>query len=580
MPSPSKPDISVKDKHDAVLVARRHNAHIPIARLPADALTLIFGFAASSNPLIGLVRVGRRAFQPPEQHATVLRWMAITHVCSFWRSVALEDSRLWSEVPSRLRTSSTEEILRRNGQRGGLVYEYVDVIPSDPRRAQRADLLERSLSLVEDLRMHLEGSATDFARVFGSAAPQLRALHVYTDITEMRRRYQLIWPDRLFAGQAPLLRTVDLRVLKYHSLVPDFLSSIHDFLHCLTTLVVDIGPHDFYDFPSLHAALSRSRNLVNLVINGSFPRLSMSPFHSELGSLDFPHLKACRIEGPIQDTGTLVAMMQIPETCRLGIRCSTDSYLQTRAYPLSQALSERFARVRTLEIAGRSMPHLHNSIAGWRASSAQLLTEDYAPVSPLDGHRRPRLLPDIELSFDVDPTNNDPFTFSRLLQHLSPSFSGVENMSFRISDNNTSLREIFIQNPRWSDIGATFQSLRWLRADRGVAESILHRRSEAKDADFVLPASLQHLALIGVQWHTEITSDEYRHQERSLRRLLQTDEDTTGAIRPSGATRSVTIGGDAGGPHEMLPLGMPDIPFMVVRTVGEENWSEDDIFDV
>ncbi|VDB90275.1 unnamed protein product [Peniophora sp. CBMAI 1063] len=582
MASPSAAGSSVDAEYNTVLAARRHNARIPIARLPADALTLIFSFVASFDPLIEPVRAPFRAALS-QRHSTILRWITITHICSLWRAVVLEDSRFWSEVPSRLGVSWAKEIMCRRGQRGGLVFEHRQIIPLSP--FWQVHFLERSLPFIEDLRMSIEvdrisrlltgyGSPV-YVRAIESPVPQLRVLCLRTNTTSSAK---IRWPSRLFAGQAPLLRKVDLKVEP--ELTPIVLSSLTTFLPCLTSLVIEIRLAYLGEFTPIHAALSLCGSLEHLAFLSRFFECEASEI-DDLPSLDLPRMKTCLIEAPLDNIEALVNVIRSPDSCKLALICHLPSFTDALG-TFTEALSGHFSNIRSLEIAIRKIPEKHTTIAGWRLSSSQLLTEDFVLHS--SGERR-RPLPDISLSFRsaTDRTffpNEMPQVFDDLFYHyLRELLFGVENLSFRIS-NGAQSEGTFHPDLDWVSIRETFQSLQWLRVDRHVAESLLDILDGSMYTEDFLSPDLKHLVLIGVHWHADTMSDAYKLQEGALRRFLQGDEDTSGTLQTLATTRSITVGGDAGGTHEMLPESMPDIPFTVVQAVEEEDWPDYDIINV
>ncbi|KAI0252264.1 hypothetical protein BJV78DRAFT_1124881, partial [Lactifluus subvellereus] len=67
--------------HILTLLTRR-NALAPISLLPSELLAQIFHFHALDEPSWS----NRKSFG----------WMKVTHVCRYWRQVALEDSSLWA----------------------------------------------------------------------------------------------------------------------------------------------------------------------------------------------------------------------------------------------------------------------------------------------------------------------------------------------------------------------------------------------------------------------------------------------------------------------------------------------------
>ncbi|KZV64136.1 hypothetical protein PENSPDRAFT_548940, partial [Peniophora sp. CONT] len=83
----------------ATLLRRRRNALSPVNCLHPEILTSIFAY------LVDL--------EPPNKLRT-LGWVRITHVCNLWRTVALDDPRLWSCITFTFGGSWVEESVRRS----------------------------------------------------------------------------------------------------------------------------------------------------------------------------------------------------------------------------------------------------------------------------------------------------------------------------------------------------------------------------------------------------------------------------------------------------------------------------------
>ncbi|KAI0039420.1 hypothetical protein FA95DRAFT_1504207, partial [Auriscalpium vulgare] len=71
---------------------QKHNAILPVERLPPEILRIIFTSCAEIDPPL--------LFAPLPK--TRIGWLAVTHTCRRWRDVALEHSGLWAQVSRSL----------------------------------------------------------------------------------------------------------------------------------------------------------------------------------------------------------------------------------------------------------------------------------------------------------------------------------------------------------------------------------------------------------------------------------------------------------------------------------------------
>lgn len=90
---------------DNDLAARRHaNTLVPIACLPPETLFHIFKPCRDTS----------------DEHVALWqeKWVAVTHVCHYWRAVTLSTPSLWAEVIFRCSSPPEEmqEWLTRSGQ--------------------------------------------------------------------------------------------------------------------------------------------------------------------------------------------------------------------------------------------------------------------------------------------------------------------------------------------------------------------------------------------------------------------------------------------------------------------------------
>jgi F-box-like len=183
----------------------RRNALAPISVLPPELLARIFRFHALAEPAWS-------SFYP---HG--LGWIADTHVCQYWRQVALDDSSLWARI---LGSSPKAEWVAETLIRAHNAPLFVDLVgtPSTetlalfpPHISHTRELRLRNLSLLH---------AENMRDICGLDAPELEDFELGVSIASPFS-FDEIAGNTFFNGSTPKLRTLTLsQVYIPWSLIP------------------------------------------------------------------------------------------------------------------------------------------------------------------------------------------------------------------------------------------------------------------------------------------------------------------------------------------------------------------------
>jgi hypothetical protein len=164
----------------------------PVLRLLPEILVLIFSFLVGADPTSS-------AGDVPEGHPEVrLGWITVTHVCSFWRQVALEHRTLWARPRFNLSHEWTGEMLRRAGNAPLELILSEEFVPFPPSKSDAASVISQLLHRLSALIIEEGALSSPVLNSLVSPAPLLETLSITSgQIT--------LLPQSLFSGNVPKL---------------------------------------------------------------------------------------------------------------------------------------------------------------------------------------------------------------------------------------------------------------------------------------------------------------------------------------------------------------------------------------
>ena len=281
----------------------RRNSLVPISVLPPEILTWVFHFLVHE--------------EPPLSKKGSLGWARVTHVCRHWRQVALGDSSLWariSGIPTNTKWISEMLVRAKNVP---LDVELSAVSWSNP---QALLMIRPHLSRTRQLRFQISGCMLHSDNVREILSWEAPALEHF----ELRDtgHSPVIFPDMLFKGHAPRLRTFSLfRVVIPWSLVPR---------GQLTQLKI-AGPDEDVGFPG------DLNQFIDLLVN--CPALEVLALESCLPSqltdsefphgrtIPFPHLSRLRLCGSTSRNMNMLKMLKLPSSTTLHLDCISAAFI-------------------------------------------------------------------------------------------------------------------------------------------------------------------------------------------------------------------------------------------------------------
>ncbi|KAI0263172.1 hypothetical protein BC834DRAFT_887656 [Gloeopeniophorella convolvens] len=288
-----------------------HNSIIPISSLPSDILARIFEQLVPDYP-------------PDRWERIKLGWIIVTQVCQRWRRVAVEEAKLWVEPVFSLGPKWVSEMTAR-AQGAPVEINFPDLDPKfEATESLYLETIRKHLSHIRTLKFpkypQLSTTSTD---LFDSPAPLLESFVMGQE------PFRVLPGSRLFAGEAPNLRTISL----CHISSP-WASFPHTSLSKLKVV-----------FPK--AVPSSQERCLNDSTADLLTLLTHSPALEELArprSLQLPKLKKLEIAGEIDRVVQLLGLLDLPTDVSLSFHCISAQQSGSDSRRIFAVLAEHYKR--------------------------------------------------------------------------------------------------------------------------------------------------------------------------------------------------------------------------------------------
>ncbi|KAI0042137.1 hypothetical protein FA95DRAFT_1564619 [Auriscalpium vulgare] len=306
------------------IIEGRLNALTPVARLPSEILARIFSMVALDEPIV----THSRDYQnlepggPTSSAAKRMGWIKVTHVCHYWREVALAHPALWERVSFSIGPEWTEELLARS--KGAPI--IVDLRGAQPDSDHSwYDHLCNHLGHMKALYMDPKYTHIGFLAL---PAPMLEIL----DFCHSRYSGPLTVspPLPIFADHAPRLRSLTLYCWNPTPWRSPLFNS-------LTYLMIkgdarrSSFPGDgerFPIFPSVDALVGALRSLesIETLILGDClpldsPNIGLSPSHT----ISLPRLTRLLVDGNFWKCGNFMSILRHADGFKAMFKCFAPS---------------------------------------------------------------------------------------------------------------------------------------------------------------------------------------------------------------------------------------------------------------
>ncbi|KAF8486844.1 hypothetical protein DFH94DRAFT_841313 [Russula ochroleuca] len=287
----------------------RRNTLAPISLLPPEILAGVFHFLVFEDPA---------CFRGQN-----LGWIRATHVCQFWRQVALDDSSLWTTISG---ISANTELISKMLARARNAPLNIDIHLDGASGREVLRMFPPHFSHICALCLHgpsilYSGGVRGIYSLLSREAPALEHFELRVPVNSPIT----LWNPgvtTLFKGQAPRLRTFSLsQVLMPWSHIPCCQLTqlkIVLFKEISTTDVSSCG-----DLNQLINLLVSCPGLEILVLEHCLPPQFTQIPHDQ--TIHLPRLSRLCLVGPSFRITNLMKMLKLPSSTRLHLHCSSDN---------------------------------------------------------------------------------------------------------------------------------------------------------------------------------------------------------------------------------------------------------------
>ena len=249
-----------------------------------------------------------------------LGWIRATHVCQFWRRVALDDSSLWATISS---ISPNTEFIFETLARARNAPLNIDIQLDGGSGEEVLRMLPPHLSHTRELRLH--GPSILYSGgvlgIYNREAPALEYFELKAPV-KSAITFRDLGGTTLFKGQALRLRTLSLsQVLIPWSLIPRGQLTQLKIVLFKEVLTAEIPSHGYFN-QSIDLLVSCPR-LEILALGRCLPfQLDQFP-HSQ--TIHLPCLSRLFLIGSTSHITNLMKKLKLPSSTRLHLRCTSEN---------------------------------------------------------------------------------------------------------------------------------------------------------------------------------------------------------------------------------------------------------------
>lgn len=427
-----------------------------------------------------------------------LGWVKVTHVSTAWRTHALGDATLWTNITLVHGRQWADEMLRRRGS----AYLKLQIPAYGPDGVQDSiHIVRQGLSRATELDLIFSDHLTQ-ADVVGNAvsstASRLQILNVYAPTFA---------PIRMESWER-FATSAELHTLRLHGIKEFDWRGVY--LVNLTSLVVRQVIFSPYagapTIDDIRNALSRMIKLETLSIRHNKIEIAKGSSIEHLPVLELNLLKRLSLDVPLPAAATLLSSLRAPTCDNVTLEFSIfDRTLSTEQNQTISALCSiltssnfPFRPLKTLELKSTGTM---DSTMRWFAVAAWTSDTPFALLQDFEAENEQSLPePSLSIVFRLGArSQNHPFNPAIFLDNLP--LDHIINLSLSAATQPAYPPGSI----RWDLLLPRCQNLQWLRADRDLGWDLLfqnHSSMQTEQGCFI-PHTLKVLALLCIRWNQE-----------------------------------------------------------------------------
>lgn len=286
-----------------------HAHEPPVSRLLSEILVLIFAFLVEANPTTSSAGDIPEGIGRPQVR---LGWITVTHVCSFWRRVALEHRILWTHHRFDLGLEWSAEMLRRAGDAPLELTLSEEFVPFPPSKSDVATVISRLLYRASALTIEEGAFTLAVLDSLALPAPLLDSLSITSN-------HLALLPQSFFLGNVPKLRDLYLS-----NVLPVWTTAAFTGLKRLCVFLDRfMDTSHIPTYPELFDSLQSMPHLEVLVLRGCLP---LGPFPHSLGDrmIQMPNLQHLFLDGHTFGCHQILGHLNFPREAVVSVTCLTD----------------------------------------------------------------------------------------------------------------------------------------------------------------------------------------------------------------------------------------------------------------
>ncbi len=301
----------------------------PISCLLPEILVLIFAFLVHAKPTVSSAGDIPEGISRPQAR---LGWIAVTHVCSFWRQIALKHRILWTHHRFNLGPEWTMEMLCRAGDAPLELTLSEEFVSFPPSKSDAATVISQLLHRVSALTID-EGAFTPL--ILDSLtlpAPLLGSLSIISS------QFVLL-PQYLFSGNVPKLHDLYLG-----NVLPAWTTAAFTELKRLCVVIdCHMDASHVPTYPELFDALQSMPHLEVLLLKGCLP-LGRFPHLLVDRMIQVPNLQYLFIDGHTFGCHRILEHLNFSREAAVSVTCLTDDMTGQECCDILPLLLSRLPR--------------------------------------------------------------------------------------------------------------------------------------------------------------------------------------------------------------------------------------------